>query len=78
VAKAYYIILINYYYYYYYILHLSAKRYKKLLAIRLRKPFIDKTLDALPLLLSCAPLCLFIVVNTTMCFTHCRKACSLA
>jgi hypothetical protein len=29
-------------YYYYYILHLSAKRYKKLLAIRLRKPFIDK------------------------------------
>jgi hypothetical protein len=30
-----------YYYYYYYILHLSAKRYKELLALRLRKPFIN-------------------------------------
>jgi hypothetical protein len=30
------------YYYYYCILRLSAKRYKKLLAIRLRKPFMDK------------------------------------
>jgi hypothetical protein len=33
-----------YFYYYYYILRLSAKHYKELLAIRLRKPFIDKNL----------------------------------
>jgi hypothetical protein len=33
-----------YYYYYYYILRLLTKRYKELLAIRLRKPFIDKNL----------------------------------
>jgi hypothetical protein len=33
---------ILYYYYYYYILRLSAKRYEELLAIRLRKPFMDK------------------------------------
>jgi hypothetical protein len=36
-----YIIII---YYYYYILRLLAKHYKKLLAIRLRKPLIDKNL----------------------------------
>jgi hypothetical protein len=29
--------------YYYYILHLSAKRYEELLAIRLGKPLMDKT-----------------------------------
>jgi hypothetical protein len=33
---------IYYYYYYYCILHLSAERYKELLAIRLGKPLIDK------------------------------------
>jgi hypothetical protein len=43
-----------YYYYYYYVLHLSAKCYEELLAIRLRKPFMDKTLDTLPMLLSYA------------------------
>jgi hypothetical protein len=32
------------YYYYYCILRLSAKRYKELLAIRLRKPLINKNL----------------------------------
>jgi hypothetical protein len=32
------------YYYYYCILHLSAKRYEELLAIRLGKPLIDKNL----------------------------------
>jgi hypothetical protein len=35
-------IKIIYYYYYYYILRLLAKRYEKLLAIRLGKPLIDK------------------------------------
>jgi hypothetical protein len=30
------------YYYYYYILRLSAKRYEKLLAIRLEKPLMNK------------------------------------
>jgi hypothetical protein len=38
----YYIDYYYYYYYYYYILHLSAKRYEELLAIRLGKPFMDK------------------------------------
>jgi hypothetical protein len=44
-------------YYYYCILRLSAKRYKKLLAIRLEKPLIDKNLKRLffaPFL--CSPL----------------------
>jgi hypothetical protein len=66
------------YYYYYCILRLSAKRYEKLLAIRLEKPLIDKTLDALPLLLFCAPFCLLIIVNTIICSTYCREACLLA
>jgi hypothetical protein len=66
-----------YYYYYYYILHLSAKRYKELLALRLGKPFIDKNLRRSSLLYSCALLCLFMVVGTTMCFTYYKEACSL-
>jgi hypothetical protein len=36
------VVYIKCYYYYYYILRLSAKRYDELLAIRLRKPFMDK------------------------------------
>jgi hypothetical protein len=36
------LLLYNYYYYYYYILRLLAKLYEKLLAIRLRKPFMNK------------------------------------
>jgi hypothetical protein len=63
---------------YYYILHLSAKRYKELLAIQLRKLFMDKNLNTLPLLLFCAPLCLFIIVGTIVCFTYYKKTCSLA
>jgi hypothetical protein len=46
--------------YYYYILHLSAKRYKELLAIRLRKPFMDKNprrLSFAPFL--CSPLLIY-------------------
>ena len=50
-----------YYYYYYYFIHLSALHYEDLLSFRLGKPFMDKTLDALPLLFSCAPLCLLVV-----------------
>jgi hypothetical protein len=38
------VIIYYYYYYYYYILHLSAKRYEELLAIRLGKPFMNKNL----------------------------------
>src|SRR5437016_2401474 len=57
---------IYYYYYYYYFIHLSALHYEDLLAIRLGKPFIDKTLDTLPLLFSYTPLYLLIA-----CCCHC-------
>jgi hypothetical protein len=71
-------IIIRLFYYYYCILRLSAKRYKKLLAIRLKKPLIDKNPRRLffaPFL--CSPL-LIMIVNTIIYFTYYKKACLLA
>jgi hypothetical protein len=63
--------------YYYYILHLSAKRYEELLAIRLGKPFMDKN----PGHSSYAPFLCSPLLTYGCCYYHMlyplREACSL-